>query len=120
MKKRIALLLAAAMLLTMTACGGTTEPTPTTTAETTESVATAGFETTPETSEETAYIGIAEEVLQNGNAVTESYSDLLEYEMLNCISALITANPKASPTMTRLFVSSFLIMMTTIIRKTNG
>ena len=80
MKNMIALLLSAAMLLTMTACGGTTEPTLTTTAETTESVATAGFETTPETSEETAYIGIAEEVLQNGNAVTESYSDLLEYE----------------------------------------
>ena len=70
MKKLIALLLAVAMLLGLAACGGTVEPTQTTTVATTESAIVADVETIPTASEETAYIGLAEEWLQSEDTVT--------------------------------------------------
>ena len=79
MKKLIALLLAAVMLLSLAACGGSAEPIETAPATTEESI-TAPTETPTEVPTESAYIGLAEELLQSGNTVTESYSDLLEYE----------------------------------------
>ena len=82
MKKTLALLLAAVMLLSMTACGGSAAPAETapTAPATTEESITAPTETPTEVPTESAYIGLAEELLQSGNTVTESYSDLLEYE----------------------------------------
>ena len=79
MKMLIALLLAAVMLLSLAACGGSAEPIETAPATTEESI-TAPTETPTEVPTESAYIGLAEELLQSGNTVTESYSDLLEYE----------------------------------------
>ena len=80
MKKPMALLLAVAMLLSMTACGGTIEPAQTTTAAATESVAVADVETVPAVSEETAYIGLAEEWLQSEDTVTVRFETPKEYE----------------------------------------
>ena len=82
MKKLIALLLALVMLLPMTACGGSIEPTQTTTVSITESVAGADVETTPEASEETEYIGLAEEWLQSEDTVTVRFETPKEYEEL--------------------------------------
>ena len=80
MKKLIALLLAVAMLLSLTACGGTIEPTQTTTAVTTESAMVADVETIPAATEETTYIGLAEEWLQSEDTVTVRFETPKEYE----------------------------------------
>ena len=79
MKKLIALLLAAVMLLSLAACGGSGEPIETAPATTEDSI-TAPTETPTEVPTESAYIGLANELLQSSDTVTESYSNLSEYE----------------------------------------
>lgn len=78
MKKIFALLLAAVMLLTMVGCGSSTEPVGT--APVATEPATQATEAPTEVPTESAYVGLAEELLQSEDTVTESYSDLLEYE----------------------------------------
>ena len=82
MKKRIALLLAAAMLLSMTACGGSAEPVETTVAEETvvetEPVKTIPSETTEETVPEIITPSLEESLLQDETATileTDNWDD---------------------------------------------